>query len=1382
MSSDRLLSLLVIFTLLLALTVSEATPSTVWVAPTEGECQEISPCGTLQDLWLSKPGVNVISESNTTWVFLPGVHKLNPTGGGLILFWQVANVVLSGSESCVKKKEACTIVCANYLCVFLFIGSRNVTIQHLNVVYSNSSYLRLPHFNQGIPYNSSQFCQQIRLDSGNVSGVCSGWSFNLSATSWMFLWSANVRLYSLHLIGYNSQITVYNPSEWIEVVESCFSQLPPASNEKFPNPNLSLLILPSSMETESVHVSVSECTYEAQSYFPSIKPSSAMNYYNHHAVRVQMAENRSELEMMSLSTIMTVNVTIDSCKFLRTSGVHIQLTDSPVLLATVQIVNSLFNGMAARRIFRAWGFMHLEGSGVKIQLLTGLWDTTRLLNASSHQTMLSRILVSGNALRRLVSIEGIGVSLRSVYIGRQDICICKVPVVIENNKFSSNWGLQYASIIDATHTWPNGSSVFPDCGHRPFIRPAVDLRNNSFSLNTAEFSRCLGFNIYQHDLGPGVFVRRWNVDQQCTVGDPGKGIVYVSGFRDTHFVALENSSISNNIATGLSVIDSQVLLKGCNTLRHNYGPYGGGVFLAGRSQMLLMNGTELFVLQNAVAFTGGGIFVSPMKSQLMSTPGKQVPHNVCFFDVVTANGSLARNVTSSADLDVNVTLSENKAYNSGSSLFLSSMTPCVHQGILQDETEVFSKLFHLPSYSDESEISSLPLKICSCNSSGPISGSLSSTPPVQVFLGQQLDLWLMVVGEMNIILSGDLYLLISEHNFTDLVRRPKAAILSHTAKLSSSCTKITITRESVARLATGAYHITLSYPILEGTPFVSSKLNLMTYLNMILLAHCPHGYRMINRGSGPLCECHSALQDRHITCSLDTLSFVVPPQHWIGVGSTNTSLLFSDYCLPAYCRNMYRSKEVFLSNLTQQCLHGRVGTLCGECPEGQSVMLGSYNCMACSYYGLLVVALFLIAGPFVIALICFLNWTVTARSSNGLLLYLNVVSINSDLLLSTNSFAFAVIAWLNLEMGIEMCLFDGMDEFAKTALGFAFPLYLLSLVALIVIVSKCINMDRINKLIGPRITPVLATVIFLSYTMLSDSVLKSLLFASLCNTDGGCHLVWLLDGSLKYFSSPKHLILACIALTVLFVLLIPITLIAVIGDLFCRCISNRWYMNFLDTFHSSYRFRWGFWMGVRLMLRVVLLLLKVTVKPEVVWLVTACFSLSLAAAESVLKPFRHLRFERFTHRLVERWCSSDENGGTVANYLDISFLVNLTALFLCISYLPDSAEVFISLSLCVALLELLLILSYHLVEYSPLWPPLLRAATRMANRVRVFVQSMRSSEEQQLGGEETNHVLLNLPLVLRADDCRDEDYESSSEETEDTDNEKEEAEQSRPTD
>ena len=649
-----------------------------------------------------------------------------------------------------------------------------------------------------------------------------------------------------------------------------------------------------------------------------------------------------------------------------------------------------------------------------------------------------------------------------------------------------------------------------------------------------------------------------------------------------------------------------------------------------------------------------------------------------------------------------------------------------------------------------------------------------------MFPGQSIELQLMVLGVADIALSGDLEVLAFSENFrisnsnrfTDI--RPNPILLRYTQRLSNVCNKVTIPHTSVAKLSSGDFKFFFQFPLLDKTPFKAKSVSLVTSLSVSILSYCPPGFNISQDSSELLCECHNALQNRHITCSLNNLSFVLPALYWIGTSSDNTSLLFSDYCMPTLCRDAYKSKKVFLSNLTQQCLHGRVGTLCGVCPEGQSVVLGSYNCKTCSNYGLLVVAAFLVAGPLVIVFICFFNWTLSARSSNGLLLYVNIISINSDHLLSSNSFAFVVISWLNFQVGIEMCLFDGMDEFAKTAMGFAFPLYLLSLVAVIVLVSKCINMHRINKLIGPRITPVLATVIFLSYTMLFDSVLKSLLFVRLCSTDGRCPPVWLLDGSLKYFHSAKHLMLACIALTVLFVLLIPITLIGLIGDLFRRCIRSRWYMNFLDTFHSSYYFRWGFWMGVRLVMRVLLLLLKMTANPEVVWLVTACFSLSLAAAQSVLKPFRHLRFDCFTHRLVDEWCSSEENGKTVANYLDISFLVNLTALFLCISYLPGSTDVFISLSLSVALMELLLILAYHLVEYSPLWPPLLRATTRMVEKVRVFVQSAKHSEEVQLGEDSSNHVLLGLPLVLRAEDCQDEDCEDSVE----TSDEEEEAEPS----
>ena len=1398
----RRLSLLVI--VILTLAVAGASWSTVWVVTKGGKCQRRYPCTTLSSiLWQRSCCSNIY---NTTWVFLPGVHRF-PTHISVARFKGVNNLVLTGDESCARKKEQCTIVCTNDLCRFHFIESQNITIQYLKVVYSNSSQLEVsasinnyskfeyPDFEDpdcedwlGIMnnefWNPSIYMIEpicIKLTSSLIPKEPDRnptfpklIPYQLRSSFWMFIAVSDVHIHSLHLVGYDSQITVYNPRGQFEVIGSHFSQLPPATDDMFSKPSLALYIWHAPMMAEKVTVFVSGCIFEADRYFPNINPSgTTKRFYNHHSLLVKITENITDLHKNQFQPILESRVTVDNCTFLRTSGVEVQLSDSSLLQATVQVLNSVVDGMAYMHTYHAWGFSHLQGSGVEVQVLAGnsFWPQTL---PYIHPQTLSSVLVSGNTFQNLAGIEGVGVIMQTVYLEHRsrtaDLCNSRVPIVIENNIFTNNWGLRYGSVIDADRIWQNGSSIITDCRQRPYTRPALVLRNNSFHHNYAENSRCLGFNIVPHDRGH-IYARQWNTDEQCNAWDPSKGVIHLSGYRESYFAALKDNSICNNTAMGLSMIDSQVLFSGSNTLVNNYAPYGGGIFIGGGSQMLLMNGTRLYLMQNTAAFTGGGIFVSHNNAQLNSILGKHVPSDICFFDLVAANGQPVRNIISAAHLNVTVTLSDNMATISGNSLFVSSMRPCLHLGILQNdfkkEFEVFHKVFHFPNYMVEREISSLPLKICSCYSSDdPVNCTLADKTQIQVFPGQYFDLWLMVVGEANIFMSGDVTLSISTVNYQNftLFGMRGTLLLKHNKRFTNECNKVRITAESMAKILPGEYYILLSLPTLDNTPFEASKLNLLASMNMTVLDHCPHGYSMINSSSGLWCECHRVLQDNHITCHFSTLSFGLPPRYWIGAASDNNSLLFSDYCLPAYCRDVYTYKEVLLSNLTQQCLHGRVGTLCGECPEGQSVVLGSYNCLTCSNYGILVAVVYLVAGPLVIVFICFFNWTVSARSSNGLLLYLNVISINSDLLLTSNSFAFVVISWLNLQVGTEMCFFDRMDEFAKTILSFAFPLYLISLVVLIVVLSKCINMHRINKLIGPRITPVLATVIFLSYTMLADSVLKSLLFARLCSTDGECTPVWLLDGSLNYFSSIKHIILGCMALTILFVLLIPITLTAVIGDLFRRCISNRWYMNFLDTFHSSYRFRWGFWIGLRLVMRIVLLLLKVTVKPEVVWLVTACFSLSLAAVQSLLKPFRHLRFERFTHRLVDQWCSSDENGRTVANYLDISFLVNLTALFLCISYLPDSAEVFISLSLCVALIEMLLILAYHLVEYSPLWPPLLRATTNMVERVRMIWQNMRHTEEQC--EQANNHQLLGLPLVLRAADCTDESYESSPETSE----------------
>ncbi|MDA8002331.1 MAG: hypothetical protein MPL62_13710, partial [Alphaproteobacteria bacterium] len=68
-------------------------------------------------------------------------------------------------------------------------------------------------------------------------------------------------------------------------------------------------------------------------------------------------------------------------------------------------------------------------------------------------------------------------------------------------------------------------------------------------------------------------------------------------------------------------------------------------------------------------------------------------------------------------------------------------------------------------------------------------------------------------------------------------------------------------------------------------------------------------------------------------------------------------------------------------------------------------------------------------------------------------------------------------------------------------------------------------------------------------------------------------------------------------------------------------------------------------------------------------------------------------------------------------------------------------------------------------EYSPLGPPLLTATTRAVERIGRFCKRQRHTEEQQCEPAD-NRQLLGLPLVLRAADCNDEDYDSPTETTE----------------
>ena len=85
-------------------------------------------------------------------------------------------------------------------------------------------------------------------------------------------------------------------------------------------------------------------------------------------------------------------------------------------------------------------------------------------------------------------------------------------------------------------------------------------------------------------------------------------------------------------------------------------------------------------------------------------------------------------------------------------------------------------------------------------------------------------------------------------------------------------------------------------------------------------------------------------------------------------------------------------------------------------------------------------------GVALVTLVTLLNMTVSVGTLSGLILSANILQANkSEFLPQTKphthalvSFLSAFIAWLNLDLGIPMCFFDGLTTYVKTWLQFVF--------------------------------------------------------------------------------------------------------------------------------------------------------------------------------------------------------------------------------------------------------------------------------------------------------------------------------------------------------
>ena len=230
-----------------------------------------------------------------------------------------------------------------------------------------------------------------------------------------------------------------------------------------------------------------------------------------------------------------------------------------------------------------------------------------------------------------------------------------------------------------------------------------------------------------------------------------------------------------------------------------------------------------------------------------------------------------------------------------------------------------------------------------------------------------------------------------------------------------------------------------------------------------------------------------------------------------------------------------------------------------------------------------------------------LNLTVTAGTINGLIFYANIVSAFESTFLPFRQPAFATvfISWLNLEIGIDACFFEGMDTYSKVWIQFLFPVYIIILDILIInCTPKCCTRSKFCHYVRKNISnsgPVLATVIFLSIINLLKPAHKAISFVVVTFPDSSTRTLWLPDANIPYFEG-KHIVISLLGLFI-FLLGLMYSVYILIGsrsfNFICSFVryTPRFYL-IREYYRAPYTNRFQFWSGFLILLRIVLLLIS----------------------------------------------------------------------------------------------------------------------------------------------------------------------------------------------
>ena len=896
----------------------------------------------------------------------------------------------------------------------------------------------------------------------------------------------------------------------------------------------------------------------------------------------------------------------------------------------------------------------------------------------------NKSLVGVPQYRPLILLDGVSVS-NSYYGVRIDLgykfpnnnsCDVQHPeIIIANSSFSvSKKSRKYANVnAVCVILWPSNSAYYEWC----------NAQHSFPAFNSSTVFKLRGSKFHSNEFS---------------------AVVYLKGF-SWHRAAFEGGNeISNNHGTGLELIDSQLEIHGYNVIQKNDG---GGLYMTSDSLLLMANRSVLKVSNNSAEF-GGGIHISYKGRSIASYEDflhcyvyKTTCPGWCFFQFVDHNGHLLMQDNLNT-YEANLNAENNHASKDGNEIFNGHLHNCslmTKDRVLDASMDYLLKV--LPSrVLQEDALDSLPHYICLCNTSNVQANSswnCHQNLTLTINPGYETPLVVTVLKDFKrssvqpvVVKDGDREIKVVTHSVCSEVYSVKPTELDEQRSLQ----------------------------LHNSAPDQHSHYLLSTFINFIQLG-CPLGMDYFNRS----CTCNSVLSQYGFECSVHGYKSAVH-YNWIGIDKGN--LIFSDRCILQLCNSSVLAKGLPSANITSlsQCSseYGREGPVCSRCPENQQPEYLSFKCRDCPHEWIALLFILFIGGPLVVVILFLFNLTILQGTINGFILYCYMM------IHTWSSSFFSLYAWkplyivfrlLSLGFGHGLCFFD---EFSKALLHFAFPFYLLTLVATIIICAHKCNC-RIFRVtfIARRAVPVLTTLMVMTFISLSDAVLLALQYNHIYDADtGDMKVVFLFDSSLLYFSG-RHLAVGLIAIVCSAVYLLPLIFVTLLGDLVRRFTRSIWLSHFIDVFHGAYRYPFGFWSGVRLLARILFIVIALSVEKQFVNAISMfAIILCICLFQLYFKPFRTLEDHLATSQYSPSSCRLFSGHSRLEGILiklqpsTLEFLYLLNAMITTAAITYDSIDYSVNVlvwkivanaSLIVALLQFLAILCYHTYRFLPLPKP-----------------------------------------------------------------------------